>query len=76
MATHWGCGKKRKSFIDRPFHPVRALLAVDGNVEPDLKDIGFRGKALEHNPSSFWRTLSMPAVFHRLNFTAGFSAVS
>ena len=48
-------------------------LVVTGNLRPDIENIRFGKRRERIKRSSFGQT---PVVFHRLDFTAGLSAVN
>ena len=73
MAAHGSFGNKGASVVNRLFYAVGSVFAVIGYVRPDVENIRF-GKGRESiKRSSFGQT---PVVFHRLDFTAGLSAVN
>jgi hypothetical protein len=73
-------GDKGTGIIERLLDAVGGLLAVVGDVGPDIENVGF-GEGREsvgcHSLGArFGHTLLMPAVFHSLDFTARLSTVN
>jgi hypothetical protein len=81
MATGGSLCDKRTPIVDSLFYAIGDLLAVDGDVGPDVENIRFgeRRESVDAHfclGARFRSVLFMPAVFHHLDFTAGLSAVN